>query len=95
LFEAAISAGGRAAGQKHWGLTVGARADMLVLNPLASGLLGIPTSHLLDAYVFACDIPAIRDVFVAGQQVIFEGRHAQQSAISGQFVQAMQALWQA
>jgi formimidoylglutamate deiminase len=95
LFEAAISAGGRAAGQKHWGLTVGARADMLVLNPLASGLLGIPASHLLDAYVFACDIPAIRDVFVAGQQVIFEGRHAQQSAISGQFVQAMQALWQA
>ena len=94
LFEAALAAGGRAAGQKDWGLTVGARADLLVLNPQASGLLGIPSSHVLDACVFACDTPAIRDVFVAGQQVIFDGQHAQQDAISGQFMQAMQALWQ-
>ncbi len=95
LFEAAISAGGRAAGQKDWGLTVGARADMLVLNPNASGLLGIPSSHVLDAYVFGCDSPALRDVFVAGQQVIAQGQHAQQEAVAERFVQAMQTLWQA
>ena len=95
LFEAAIFAGGRAAGQKDWGLTVGARADLLVLNPQASGLLGIPTSHMLDAYVFACDSPALRDVFVAGQQVIAHGKHAQQEVLAERFGQAMQTLWQA
>jgi formimidoylglutamate deiminase len=94
LFEAAISAGGTAAGQKKWGLTVGARADMLVLNPQASGLLGIPSSHVLDAYVFACDAPAIRDVFVAGQQVISHGKHGQEDVIAQRFVRAMQTLWQ-
>ena len=92
LFEAALVAGGQAAGQKQWGLKTGARADMLVLNTQAGGLLGVPSSHVLDALVFACDIPAIRDVFVAGQQVIAEGRHAQQDAISADFFSAMQVL---
>jgi formimidoylglutamate deiminase len=92
LFEAARSAGGQAAGQKKWGLTEGARADLLVLNPQAPGLLGIPASHVLDACVFACDSAPIRDVFVAGRQVIAQGQHAQQSAIATGFVQAMEAL---
>ena len=95
LFEAALSAGAQAAGQKSWGLTAGARADMLVLNPQAAGLLGIPASHLLDACVFACDSAPLRDVFVAGRQVITRGQHAQQETIATQFVQAMQTLSQA
>ena len=95
LFEAVLTAGGQAAGQKGWGLTVGARADMLVLNPQAPGLLGIPHSHVLDACVFACDSAPLRDVFVAGRQVITGGKHAQQERIATQFVQAMQTLAQA
>jgi formimidoylglutamate deiminase len=92
LFEAAVSAGGQAAGQKNWGLTAGARADMLVLDPLAPGLLGIPPSHMLDACVFACNSAPLRDVFVAGRQVIAQGKHAQQDRIGAQFVQALNAL---
>lgn len=93
LFEAALHAGAQAAGQQNWGLTRGARADLLVLNPRANGLLGIPVSHTLDALVFACDGPAVRDVYVAGQQVIEDGRHARQDAIAAQFEQTMQELW--
>jgi formimidoylglutamate deiminase len=92
LFDAALAAGGQAAGQKQWGLTEGARADMLVLDLQASGLLGIPNSHLLDATVFACDSAPLRDVYVAGEQVIANGRHAQQDAIAERFVQAMHGL---
>ncbi len=92
LFEAALSAGGQAAGQKLWGLTAGARADMLVLNPQASGLLGIPASHTLDAYVFACDTPALRDVFVAGRQCISLGHHGAQDSIAARYVEAMAEL---
>jgi formimidoylglutamate deiminase len=95
LFDAAIAAGAQAAGQPCWGLQVGARADLLVLNPQAGGLLGVPAEHVLDAAVFACDSTPVRDVYVAGRCVIAQGRHAQQPAIAAQFAQAMQALWSA
>jgi formimidoylglutamate deiminase len=93
LFDAAQSAGGQAAGQSNWGLNKGARADMLVLDTQASGLLGVPDSHVLDAVVFACDKAPIRDVYVAGRQVLADGKHAQQATIATQFTQAMQSLW--
>jgi formimidoylglutamate deiminase len=93
LFEVALAAGGQAAGQTRWGLAAGARADMLVLDSATNGLLGIPASHVLDACVFACDRAPIRDVFVAGHQVIDQGRHAQQTAVAAQFSRAMDNLW--
>lgn len=92
LFEAALSAGGQAAGQKLWGLKSGARADMLVLNPHASGLLGIPLGHTLDAYVFACDTPALNEVYVAGNRVVAQGKHVRQEALAVEFLAAMNAL---
>lgn len=95
LFDTALAAGGQAAGQGRWGLQVGARADLLVLDRQAPGLLGVPGDHLLDATVFACDRAPLRDVYVAGQCVLSQGRHAQQDAIAARFQQAMQTLWDA
>lgn len=92
LFEAARTAGGRAAGQARWGLQRGARADLLVLNPLNNGLLGIPASHTLDALVFACDTPAIDAVYVAGHCVVAQGRHLRHDALASGFAEAMHAL---
>jgi len=93
LFEAALSAGGGAAGQKAWGLAVGARADALVLDVQNPGMLGVPLSHTLDALLFACDRPAFKDVYVAGRQVIADGRHADQAPIAARFAQVMEGLW--
>ena len=93
LLEAALPAGGNAAGQALWGLVVGARADALVLDTHSPGLLGVPASHTLDALVFAADRPAFKDVYVAGRRVIAEGRHADQDAIAGQFAQVMESIW--
>ncbi len=60
LFNHALGAGGRAAGQLRWGLEVGARADALVLTCKRPGLLGIPAVQRLDALVFATDAPAFQ-----------------------------------
>ena len=93
LFDAALSAGGAAAGQKQWGLVRGARADALVFDTEASALLGLPPSHHLDALVFAAAEPAFVEVLVAGNVVMRHGRHAQQDRISADFQAAMLALW--
>ena len=93
LFEAVLAGSGRAAGLSRWGLKPGARADLLVLEPEAPGVLGLPRSHHLDALVFGTDAPALREVYVAGRRVVADGRHVHQDAISRQFGQAMAELW--
>ena len=93
LFDAALAGGGRAAGQARWGLQVGARADLLVLDANADGLRGVPPSHALDALVFATDAPAFAEVYVAGERVIAGGRHVSQEAIGARFEEAMASLW--
>jgi formimidoylglutamate deiminase len=69
LFEAVRAGGGAAAGFARWGLEVGAPADLLVLDPDAPGLAGMPADHRLDAWVFATDAPAIVQTWVGGRRV--------------------------
>jgi formimidoylglutamate deiminase len=93
LFERVLAGGAHAAGHGTWGLKPGARADFLVINSAAPGLLGVPESHTLDALVFANDGPVFSDVWVAGQCVVQGGQHRYQAPIAQAFVQAMHQLW--
>jgi formimidoylglutamate deiminase len=93
LLQSALSAGGQAAGHALWGLQTGARADALVVDVHAPGMLGIPTDQTLDALVFAAGGLAFKDVYVAGQKVISEGSHAAQTCIAERFATTMDALW--
>ncbi|MBM3405910.1 MAG: formimidoylglutamate deiminase [Betaproteobacteria bacterium] len=94
LFAQVGRGGAAAAGfsSTEWGLRAGARADCLVLNAQASGLLAVEPHHLLDAAVFGCDAPPIDEVWVAGQRQVCGGRHRNRSTLQQQFVQAMHAL---
>jgi len=94
LFDAALAASAAPAGFAKWGLQFGARADFLVLDTSDASLLGAPSSHFLDALVFSSPGDAIRDVYVAGEAVIRERRHAAQDAIAARFAQAMSGLWE-
>jgi len=93
LFDAVLGAGAVPAGLARWGLQCGARADFVVLDSADASLLGVPASHWLDAMVFSSPGDAIRDVYVAGEAVIRERRHAAEAAIADRFVQAMAELW--
>jgi len=95
LFDSALAGGAAAAGQRAWGLQPGARADLLVLDLRAPGLLGIPASHRLDALAFVTDGPAFREVWVAGRRVLSDGRHQAADRIADRFTEAMQAIWSA
>ena len=93
LFNAALDGGKRAAGASHWGFTKGARADAVVLDTRAAGLLGVPASHTLDALVFAGNEPAAREVYVAGNRVLAEGKHLEENRIAARFGEVMASLW--
>jgi formimidoylglutamate deiminase len=86
LFERCLGGGAAASGMAQWGLVKGARADLLVVDEQAHGLLGVPASHLLDALVFAAGGVAFAEVWVAGQRV----RH---TPANPAFKAAMQTLW--
>ncbi|NML18587.1 formimidoylglutamate deiminase [Azohydromonas caseinilytica] len=93
LLDVAVHAGARAAGEPGWGLVEGARADALVADAQADGLLGVPPPRLLDALVFAGPPRPWRDVMVAGRWVIRDSRHEHAAAIAARFNEAMAALW--
>ncbi|MDP1902273.1 MAG: formimidoylglutamate deiminase [Rubrivivax sp.] len=93
LFERVRAGGAAAAGFARWGLVSGARADLLVLDTAASGLLGVPASHRLDALTFATSGPALREVWVAGRRVVAGSVHAGAAAHGAAFAAAMAELW--
>jgi formimidoylglutamate deiminase len=93
LFQRHLAGGAAAAGVGTWSLQPGARADLLVLDAQADGLAGVPPRHALDALVFATDAPAFREVWVAGQRRVADGRHARQAALRSGFADAMAGLW--
>ena len=93
LFERVLAGSGATAGLPAWGLQAGARADLLVLDTRAPGLLGVPPSHTLDALVFATDAPALCEVWVSGRRVVAGGAPVDAAAIAAAFESAMAELW--
>jgi len=92
LYSQCLQGGARAAGFEAWGLVGGARADLVVLDPADSALLGLPAVRALDAWVFSGAGTAVRDVMVNARWVVREGAHVQAQATRCAFVAAMQEL---
>ena len=95
LFERARAGGGRAAGHAQWGLQVGARADLLVIDPDDASLVGLPPTRWLDALVFSSPSRPWRDVMVAGRWALRRHHHAHVERITAGFARAMGELWSA
>jgi len=93
LFARVTTGAAAAAGQAQWGITPGARADVLVVNRDEPALLGVPSSRLLDALVFSSPGRGFDDVMVAGRWVLRAGAHPDQAAIGAAFGAAMHDLW--
>jgi len=94
LFSRLLQGGCRAAGFALWGLQVGARADLLVVDTASPALLGVPASHTLDALVFSSPVRPFRDTLIAGRWVTRDHRAEAAASIAARFAQTMQQLWQ-
>lgn len=88
----ALGSGAQACGQRAWGFTVGARADLLVPDPSDPALLGVDQRSWLDALVFSSPTRAWSQVMVAGRWVVRAGCHVHEARVSTAFADAMAAL---
>ena len=76
LYRRAAAGGARAVGHSVGALEVGRRADWIVLNAEDAALAEHAPQQILDAAIFGPVRQAVRDVMVAGQWRVRDGRHA-------------------
>lgn len=94
LYQQALRGGAQACGTAIGKLAVGYRADWLVLDGEDPYLASAPDASILNRWLFAGGKEQIRDVFVAGRQVIEQGRHALQQQSSAEFLQVLKTFQQ-
>ena len=90
LFEGALAGGSAAAGLPLGGLRTGERADFMVIDDDAPELAGVGDTHFLDALVFSSPESRLREVYVAGEQVLAGGEEAEYAR---DFRHAMKEIW--
>lgn len=92
LYGHAAETGAKALGHQAGRIEAGARADIVVLDGTAPILAGKIGDEVLDTYIFAGGQNLVRDVFVAGDHVIEDGRHESEERIAEQFRSTMTRL---
>ncbi|MCA1492496.1 formimidoylglutamate deiminase [Sinorhizobium alkalisoli] len=92
IFDAALAGGAQAAGIDPRGLTVGARADLVVLDGANPYIAAASGNQILDRWFFALGGEAVRDVMVGGQWKIRNGRHDREEHIDRAFARVLNKL---
>ena len=92
LLDAALSGGAQALAQKMGRLAPGFRADVVVLDGEHPALVGRTGDGIVDSWIFSGGNACVKDVFVAGRQVVKDGRHANEAAIAKRFKAALSRL---
>ncbi|WP_375740538.1 formimidoylglutamate deiminase [Pseudomonas boanensis] len=92
LFDAALAGGAQALGQPVGALEVGKRADWLVLDGNDPYLATAEGDALLNRWLFAGGDRQVRDVMVAGQWVVRDGRHPVEEQTAGAFAEVLRAV---
>lgn len=85
LLEAAWVGGAAACGRRLGRLAPGYRADIVVLDPDHTSLVGRDGDAILDAWIFSGEDTPVRDVLCGGRWVVREGRHVEQEAVAARY----------
>ncbi len=92
LFKNALSGGAQASGRNIGSLAPGRRADIVVLDENHPRLVCRSKSQLIDSWIFSGNENPVYQVFVGGEQVVQNGQHKNEKAISARFAATMSAL---
>lgn len=92
LWSQAATGGYKALGVKAGEIAVGARADIIILDPEHPALAAKPLEHIFDSLIFAGGEGAVTHVMVAGEWQVRAGRHIKYSEITERFRNTMREL---
>jgi formimidoylglutamate deiminase len=90
--EAAATGGARALGQPQGAIASGLRADIVVLDQQHGSLIGRSGDNVLDSWIFSGGNACVKDIFVAGQQLVQQGQHIDGHNITARYRKALEAL---
>ena len=93
LFECATVNGARSIGLTAATLETGEPADFFTVDLNDPSLAGAAEDDLLAHIVFSLSRTAVKDVVVAGKQIVADGKHAQQEEIVERFKALQLKLW--
>ncbi|MBN8728622.1 MAG: formimidoylglutamate deiminase [Xanthomonadales bacterium] len=85
LWQAALAGGAQASGVSIGAIAEGHRADLLVLDEDSPLLAARNPDEVVDSFVFAGNTPLVREVMVAGEWRVRDGRHVDEDRIAGRF----------
>lgn len=92
IFDAALAGGTQAVGLGAAGISAGARADLVVLDGANPYIAAASGNQILDRWLFALGGETVRDVMVAGQWKIRNGRHDREEDIDRAFARVLTKL---
>ena len=93
LFTCATESGAGSLASPGGSFETGRAADFFTIDLNHPSIAGADRESLMSNIVFSLDRAAIRDVFIAGQCVIRDGRHAQEDEIVANFGHVQHMLW--
>ncbi|HEY2975714.1 MAG TPA: formimidoylglutamate deiminase [Pyrinomonadaceae bacterium] len=93
LFNCATVGGAESINAPGGSLESGLAADFFTVDLDDPSIAGASEDDLLSSIVFSLSRTAVKDVVVAGKQIVEEGRHAQQEEIVEKFKALQKKLW--
>ncbi|MBL8838613.1 MAG: amidohydrolase family protein, partial [Alphaproteobacteria bacterium] len=92
LYRRALAGGAQAVGQAVGAIAPGHRADLVVLDAAHPALAGRSGDRMIDSWIFGGNDNPVRDVFVAGEMVVRDGRHQHEEQAAADYVALMRRL---
>ncbi len=92
LWQRAVQGGAQSLGRNCDSISVGKKADLLVLDENKVSLFAHQSQHILDSFIFASHQNPVRDVFVAGNWVVEDGRHHLEDSSAEQYRNVLKTL---
>lgn len=92
LFDLALAGGKQSLGMPVGSITTGQRADMVVLDPDHPTVVGHTTETVLDAWILSSTANPVRDVMVAGDWVVRNGKHEKEEEIVRNYKDTMRRV---